>query len=73
DNGEGIPKEVHTKIFSPRFTTKSSGTGLGLAMCRSIVEKAHGRISFETVAGQGTVFHVHLPIVTAAIVNPGVA
>jgi two-component system nitrogen regulation sensor histidine kinase NtrY len=71
DNGEGIPEEAQAKIFSPRFTTKTSGTGLGLAMCRSIVEKAHGRISFETVAGEGTVFHVHLPVVTAAAVVPG--
>jgi two-component system nitrogen regulation sensor histidine kinase NtrY len=71
DNGEGIPEEARAKIFSPRFTTKSSGTGLGLAMCRSIVEKAHGRISFETVAGEGTVFHVHLPVVGADVAKPG--
>ena len=73
DNGEGIPEEAQSKIFSPRFTTKSSGTGLGLAMCRSIVEKAQGRISFETVTGEGTVFHVHLPIVRSDEENPGVA
>lgn len=70
DNGEGIPEEAQSKIFSPRFTTKTSGTGLGLAMCRSIVEKANGRISFETVAGEGTVFHVHLPVLTAAATAP---
>jgi signal transduction histidine kinase len=40
-------------------------------MCRSIVEKAHGRISFETVAGEGTVFHVHLPVVGAEVAKPG--
>jgi two-component system nitrogen regulation sensor histidine kinase NtrY len=63
DNGEGVPEEARTRIFSPRFTTKTSGTGLGLAMCRGIVEKARGRITFETEAGVGTVFHVHLPLV----------
>lgn len=73
DNGEGIPEEAHAKIFSPRFTTKSSGTGLGLAMCRSIVEKAQGRIHFETEAGVGTVFHVHLPVVSATVGDPGAA
>ena len=43
DNGEGIPEEMQTKIFTPNFTTKTSGTGLGLAMCKSIVEQAKGK------------------------------
>ena len=62
DNGEGIPISMQSKIFAPNFTTKSSGTGLGLAMCKSIVEKAQGRIWFETKLGEGTVFHVELPV-----------
>jgi signal transduction histidine kinase len=62
DNGQGIPPDIQSKIFAPNFTTKSSGTGLGLAMCKGIVEQAHGEIWFETSAGEGTVFHVKLPL-----------
>jgi two-component system nitrogen regulation sensor histidine kinase NtrY len=63
DNGEGIAPEMQSRIFSPNFTTKSSGTGLGLAMCKGIIEHAKGKIWFETVMGQGTTFHVELPVV----------
>ncbi|RYY41298.1 MAG: GHKL domain-containing protein [Chitinophagaceae bacterium] len=62
DNGEGIPDEMQEKIFTPNFTTKTSGTGLGLAMCKSIVEQAGGRIWFETEKGKGTSFFVELPL-----------
>jgi two-component system nitrogen regulation sensor histidine kinase NtrY len=63
DNGEGIPEEMHNKIFTPNFTTKTSGTGLGLAMCKSIVEQAGGQIWFETEVGKGTTFFVTLPVI----------
>lgn len=63
DNGEGIAEEMQSRIFIPNFTTKSSGTGLGLAMCKGIVEQARGRIWFETKLGSGTTFHVELPVV----------
>jgi len=63
DNGEGIPEEMRSKIFTPNFTTKTSGTGLGLAMCKSIVEQAKGNIWFETEEGNGTTFFVQLPII----------
>jgi nitrogen fixation/metabolism regulation signal transduction histidine kinase len=62
DNGEGIPQETQARIFIPNFTTKSSGTGLGLAMCKGIVEQARGKIWFETEQGKGTTFHVELPV-----------
>lgn len=62
DNGEGIAPEMQERIFVPNFTTKSSGTGLGLAMCKSIVEKARGHIWFETEPGKGTTFFVELPL-----------
>lgn len=62
DNGEGIDAAMQTRIFLPNFTTKSSGTGLGLAMCKSIVEQANGKIWFETQKGVGTTFHVELPL-----------
>jgi two-component system nitrogen regulation sensor histidine kinase NtrY len=63
DNGEGIDPAMQSRIFIPNFTTKSSGTGLGLAMCKSIVEQANGKIWFETQKGVGTTFHVELPLV----------
>lgn len=62
DNGSGIPDELHSRIFIPNFTTKSSGTGLGLAMCKNILEKAGGEIWFETVQQMGTTFYVLLPL-----------
>lgn len=61
DNGEGIAPEMQSRIFMPNFTTKSSGTGLGLAMCKSIVEQANGKIWFETMKNIGTTFHVEIP------------
>ena len=63
DNGEGIPEEMQSRIFIPNFTTKSSGTGLGLAMCKGIVEQVKGKIWFDTVKGNGTTFHVEIPLV----------
>jgi len=64
DNGDGIPEEMQLKIFVPNFTTKTSGTGLGLAMCKGIAEQAKGKIWFDTEVGKGTTFHVELPIVS---------
>ncbi len=64
DNGEGIPAEMHSKIFTPNFTTKTSGTGLGLAMSKSIIEQAQGNIWFETEEGKGTTFFVELPVIS---------
>ena len=62
DNGNGIPLSLQSKIFTPNFTTKSSGTGLGLAMCKGIVEKTKGNIWFNTKEGEGTTFFVELPL-----------
>ena len=64
DNGNGIPEEMRSKIFTPNFTTKTSGTGLGLAMCKGIVEQSKGDIWFKTKEGEGTTFYVKLPMVT---------
>jgi len=63
DNGMGIAEEVRSKIFTPNFTTKTSGTGLGLAMCKRMVEQAKGEIWFETKQGEGSIFFVKLPVV----------
>ena len=62
DNGSGIPEEARERIFTPSFTTKSSGMGLGLAMVKRIVEQAGGRVWFETKEGEGSAFYVGLPL-----------
>ena len=56
DNGTGIADDLIDKIFVPNFTTKTSGTGLGLAMVKSMVEGMRGSIYFDTKVGEGTVF-----------------
>ena len=61
DTGPGIPDEIHTRIFEPFVTTKSQGTGLGLAFTKRIVTAHRGTITLETYVG-GTIFHILLPI-----------
>ncbi len=61
DNGKGISKMNANKIFEPKFTTKSSGMGLGLSMVKNIVEAYDGDISFESELKVGTIFTVTLP------------
>ena len=61
DNGSGVPEENKDKVFEPKFTTKSSGMGLGLAMVKNIVETYKGTISFESEKDKGTVFKVVFP------------
>ncbi|WP_340201677.1 sensor histidine kinase [Ascidiimonas sp. W6] len=62
DNGKGILEEFRDKIFEPKFTTKSSGMGLGLGMVKNIVETYQGSINFTSQTGKGTVFTVTFPI-----------
>ena len=61
DNGIGITDENKSKIFEPKFTTKSSGMGLGLAMVKNIMETYGGTITFVTEKGKGTIFTVAFP------------
>lgn len=61
DNGYGIPPEVIPSIFKPNFTTKSSGTGLGLAFVKQTITGIGGSISFITKPGTGTTFIINLP------------
>jgi two-component system sensor histidine kinase HydH len=61
DNGPGLPVEPE-KIFEPFFTTKNRGSGLGLAVCKQLVEKHGGRILAESEKGKGTTMHVWLPM-----------
>lgn len=64
DNGNGIPENMREKIFEPNFTTKSSGTGLGLAFVKNSIENAGGKVWFETKTGQGTTFYLNFPKAT---------
>ena len=61
DNGVGISKENKDKVFEPKFTTKNSGMGLGLAMVKSIVEAYGGSISLMSSQDQNTIFKVSIP------------
>jgi CheY-like chemotaxis protein len=61
DYGSGIPAEILPQIFDPYFTTKRTGSGLGLATTYAIVSKHGGRISVESKCGVGTVFNIVLP------------
>ena len=63
DHGCGIAADVADKLFDPLFTTKADGMGMGLAICRSVVENHRGRLSFEANPTGGTVFHILLPLV----------
>ena len=62
DNGTGIPGELIPKMFTPNFTTKSSGMGLGLSIVKRYVEGAGGKIWFTTEQDKGTVFTVEFPL-----------
>lgn len=61
DNGTGIPEDLLERIFEPNFTTKNSGTGLGLTMVRRMIEDYGGEISVKSQLGKGSVFTISLP------------
>jgi signal transduction histidine kinase len=61
DSGTGIPKSKLNRIFDPFYTTKTRGTGLGLPICRRVVEAHHGTITVSSRQGQGSEFIVQLP------------
>ena len=60
DDGQGISAENRDRVFSPYFTTKETGTGLGLFVCRNIVEENDGRIELSETSPKGTTFTVWL-------------
>jgi len=62
DTGCGIPEENMERLFEPLFTTKAKGIGLGLAVCKQIVEAHQGAIEVESEVGKGTTFRIKLPI-----------
>ncbi len=61
DNGTGVSEENKEKVFEPKFTTKTSGMGLGLAMVKNIIETYNGSISFSSEKEKGTTFKVTFP------------
>jgi signal transduction histidine kinase len=64
DNGKGIEEEIREKVFMPNFSTKYSGSGIGLAITKRAVEHAGGKLWFETKIGFGTSFYIELPVLS---------
>jgi len=63
DSGPGIPDEIRDRLFEPFQTKgKAKGLGLGLAIARQFVESHGGELTFDSAPGQGTIFHIHLPL-----------
>ena len=62
DTGCGIPEEAVNKIFDPLFTTRAKGIGLGLAVCKTIIDRHEGNIEVKSQAGKGTTFTIRLPL-----------
>ncbi len=73
DNGCGIPEDMAERLFQPFATSKPTGMGLGLAICRSLAELHQGRLGAEARPAGGTVFRLALPRATAPQPTPGVA
>lgn len=63
DNGGGISEDIKNKIFAPNFTTKKSGSGIGLTIASGFVKNVGGQLYFETVAGVGTTFYIEVPYI----------
>ena len=63
DNGSGVPESIRGKLFSPNFTTKSGGMGLGLAITKGIVEAHGGKIWFDSLIDTGSKFSIELPLI----------
>jgi signal transduction histidine kinase len=61
DTGVGIPDKVKPKLFTPFFTTKSKGQGLGFGVVKRMIEAVDGTVTFESIEGNGTTFIVRLP------------
>jgi two-component system sensor histidine kinase AtoS len=71
DTGNGIPAADAERVFNPFFSTKTGGTGLGLALTHKIIEDHGGSIDFRSVVGGGTVFRIVLPLFPDPPVQPG--
>jgi PAS domain S-box-containing protein len=73
DSGPGIPYKDQSKIFTPYFTTKQTGSGLGLTTVYSIVKKHGGHIEFVSINGKGTTFTIYLPYSASMLENDEVS
>ena len=73
DHGEGISEKVAQQLFTPFFTTKAEGMGLGLSLCRTVIEQHGGFLGFEAVSPQGTIFTFTLPVAVTAAALPETA
>ncbi|MBI4668987.1 MAG: HAMP domain-containing protein [Elusimicrobia bacterium] len=62
DTGPGIAPDIAAKIFTPFYTTKSKGTGLGLAVVKKVMDRHNGEVKVESAVGKGTAFHLKLPL-----------
>lgn len=62
DNGPGMDEETQAKVFEPLFTTRKKGTGLGLAVCKSLIQRQGGKIRIKSRKGYGTTFTILLPL-----------
>ncbi len=71
DTGSGIPPAIEAQLFQPFVTTKSDGMGIGLSVCRAIVEAHGGRLWVEPNPGGGSVFRFTLPVAEVAPSDPG--
>jgi signal transduction histidine kinase len=75
DHGVGVPEEIRQRLFESFFTTKSDGMGMGLNICRTIIEYHQGQLWVEPAQGQGSVFKFTLPLAEEPLlahVNPPV-
>ena len=69
DHGEGLPEDAEQKLFLPFFTTKNEGMGIGLALCRSLIQAQGGEIGFERPNGPGAVFYFTLPVAPSVAID----
>ena len=75
DHGVGVPEDIRQRLFESFFTTKSDGMGMGLNICRTIIEYHQGQLWVEPAQGQGSVFKFTLPVAEDAVLahmNPPV-
>ncbi|MEP7152803.1 MAG: GAF domain-containing sensor histidine kinase [Nitrospira sp.] len=71
DTGRGIPQEIRERLFTSRtMSTKPGGTGLGTKIVKDVIDAHRGKITVESDVGQGTTFHIHLPLDPDAVTKP---